>query len=452
MFRRLWRDEDGQILIMFTVMLPVLLGFVGLALEANRFMMSHSELQNLADAAALAGANQLDGTANSIANARQAALDFSNNNRVSWADELASGTYRIDAPKVYDNINDTVESTTPAKARYVKVTTKSASIFPMFLVAAKAISPLAVTATAMAESTFVACNVQPLMLCNPNGAGDFTPSGGDIYGFTQQGSTGGMSPGVFSLLDPPTQTNSSAPDIKNNLAATNPPFCYLNNMSPRTGDPASAIAQGINVRFDMQPNGGLKGLDGTPDKIVIKGAAPNQCLSQIGNGANAVTVADEMPINTGTTQQGSTRTGGTFDIASANQYWKDHHGTNNNLWPTDATGKPLSRYQVYQSELTNSGIYTFIPGTEPSGPHCVNSATWPAKNDRRIISVAVVDCGSPQVHGNSVDLLTSTSYFDFFIIRPVDQSGIIWTELVRKMTLQSDGSKLHHIVQLVRDF
>jgi hypothetical protein len=45
----------------------------------------------------------------------------------------------------------------------------------------------------------------------------------------------------------------------------------------------------------------------------------------------------------------------------------------------------------------------------------------------------------------------SGSYAQFFIIRPVDNDGIIWTEFVRMITKDTPGGHLKQIVQLVRD-
>jgi hypothetical protein len=55
--------QRGALLISFALMLVVVLGFVGLALDLSRLYNRKVELQNLADAAALAAAGPLDGTA-----------------------------------------------------------------------------------------------------------------------------------------------------------------------------------------------------------------------------------------------------------------------------------------------------------------------------------------------------------------------------------------------------
>jgi Flp pilus assembly protein TadG len=70
-------DESGAVLIMVTVLLVVFLGFVALALDVGHLYVVKNELQNAADAGALAGARELyldDGSAVDIG-ANQVAYD-----------------------------------------------------------------------------------------------------------------------------------------------------------------------------------------------------------------------------------------------------------------------------------------------------------------------------------------------------------------------------------------
>lgn len=59
--------QRGALLVTFAVMFLVVLGFVGMALDLSRLFNRKVELQNLADAAALAAAGQLNGTAAGVA-------------------------------------------------------------------------------------------------------------------------------------------------------------------------------------------------------------------------------------------------------------------------------------------------------------------------------------------------------------------------------------------------
>src|ERR1700687_162385 len=61
-----WGDTDGVILPYVTMMLVVIIGVSVLALEGSRYMSLQTQLQNGADALALAGAAELDRTPTAI--------------------------------------------------------------------------------------------------------------------------------------------------------------------------------------------------------------------------------------------------------------------------------------------------------------------------------------------------------------------------------------------------
>ena len=67
------RQQRGAIAIMFSVLLMVIIGFMGLALDLSRLYNRKVELQAMADAAALAAARNLVGTAAGVTNAVAAA-------------------------------------------------------------------------------------------------------------------------------------------------------------------------------------------------------------------------------------------------------------------------------------------------------------------------------------------------------------------------------------------
>jgi hypothetical protein len=293
------------------------------------------------------------------------------------------------------------------------------------------------------------------MLCNPNEPNDFSPAVGTLFGFTQQGGGSGFSPGDFSLLDPATQTNSGATAIRNLLSQSNPNFCYIDKVSPRPGQAAGAVQDGINTRFDMQPTGNnqLAGLDQTPAPLVIKGITPNIT----GNGSCSwngagVTVDPNGPMpgdsDTALNSNGHMWMGTQLNTTAAANYWSDHHTSG--TWPSGYT-----RYQVYQLErglISGSPAPAWKSGSENPAPQCAPSNVRTTGGDsRRIISVAIVNCLDQNVQGNSTTSVMSNKYADFFLTNPVGSDGVIWAEFIRFMTPTSDGSKLKQVVQLVRD-
>ena len=78
LLRLFCKDEDGYVLLFTLLLLPIFLGASLLVVDVGRVTNTHSDLQTVADATALAGARELDGSPNSIANARLAMAAVSN--------------------------------------------------------------------------------------------------------------------------------------------------------------------------------------------------------------------------------------------------------------------------------------------------------------------------------------------------------------------------------------
>jgi len=469
------KDEGVGVLIYFTVMLPVIVGMIGLALEGGQFYHLNSDLQELADAAALAGAAELDGANDAITRATTKAETLLSNDP-NWSNVAKAGLQIVDPPTFYSAISlggDTA-TTDPTKATYIKVTTVTREVKPVFLALFGAGTNDKTSASAVAGSDTVACNVQPLMLCNPyEGTSDFHATAGQLFRFKPKGSNGSFSPGDFGLVDPPGLNSSGSKTIRNLLAATTPNFCYVDSISPRPGQAVQDVADGINVRFDMAPNGNTSGLDQTPAPDVIRGEMPDTpqhaCnFNKYGpdpTSPASTTYTPEtgaLPGDTDMTANGNVDIGSTMDQTAANAYWNYHHGAN---WPANTT-----RFQAYCNELglgsmclgTNTPP-TWAANTEAHAPQCApanvrNSGDY----KRRIISVAVVNCLAQNVKGNSATNLKSNKYGEFFITDPSPTSGsnagTILGEFIRFVTPGSCDSNstdpfcnaLHRIVQLYR--
>jgi von Willebrand factor type A domain/Putative Flp pilus-assembly TadE/G-like len=100
-----WRDERGQVLVLVTMSLMVLLTFVGLVLDMGIALEHRRQLQNAVDAAALAGAQMLPDT---TAAATQADLYFDLNAPTMGTPSLTiefppgeSGQIRIEGSSEY---------------------------------------------------------------------------------------------------------------------------------------------------------------------------------------------------------------------------------------------------------------------------------------------------------------------------------------------------------------
>jgi hypothetical protein len=150
-----------------------------------------------------------------------------------------------------------------------------------------------------------------------------------------------------------------------------------------------------------------------------------------------------MPDDTpaGLSTYGALKVGnGVLDPTPAMYYWQEHHNASATSWPA----KYATRYAAYLAEA--AGSEPWITTYEPHAPTCAKVAT--GTTDRRIISAAIVNCIANGVQGHNTTSVQSNAYGEFFLTRPADAN--IYTEFVRMITPQTDLSKLHQIVELVR--
>jgi Flp pilus assembly protein TadG len=90
------RDQKGVYTVLLALMLPALIGSVGLAVDVSHFWLVHGQLQNTADAAVLAGAKDINGTSNGRVSATASAGTFAAQNKVDGV--------LVDADEVVKNV------------------------------------------------------------------------------------------------------------------------------------------------------------------------------------------------------------------------------------------------------------------------------------------------------------------------------------------------------------
>ena len=88
------RFSKGQMLALFTIILPVLLGAMALGADFSVIYFNWSMVQKAADAAALAGASQLTGVTGSAATVKPAAVNYVNGYACRDRPDAAGGRLR----------------------------------------------------------------------------------------------------------------------------------------------------------------------------------------------------------------------------------------------------------------------------------------------------------------------------------------------------------------------
>jgi Flp pilus assembly protein TadG len=271
--RRFTRNDEGGVAIYVALISAVMLGFGALVVDLGRLFTLQTELQNAADASALAGAAELDGTAGSIARAKQAARDGLIGNGQTFATggtpiTILDADIRIltALPATDDDpVTDSLVTAIDQDARFIEVTatTRQVAYFLAPVLARRpggdGTAPTTGNASAVAVAGFnqAVCRFPPLMICNPAEAGGntgapFSPVVGEIIRLKSKASSDGSqwTPGNFGLLDPPIG-NAGAENVSDQLAKSNPDGCFSSSVTIRTGQAENPVGNAINVRFDM---------------------------------------------------------------------------------------------------------------------------------------------------------------------------------------------------------
>ena len=72
MFRKLYRNETGQTIVLVALMMVMLIGFGALTIDVGAMTFQKSNLQNAADSAALAGVQNMT----SVSDVKKAVIDY----------------------------------------------------------------------------------------------------------------------------------------------------------------------------------------------------------------------------------------------------------------------------------------------------------------------------------------------------------------------------------------
>lgn len=431
--KRLWTDRDGVVLPYFAIMLVAIIGLSALALDASRLMYVQTQLQNAADALALAGAAELDRRPDSIIRAETAIQNLIVNPVTGAGINQVAEVARIDFLRTLPPSDDLPVTSTnvtddPTLAAYVQVTVRPVSmsmIFPISL--APGHQSIKAEAQAVAGYDQIICDATPLLVCNP-----YESPGMTYYQGTQalvaadqnpaehsrlirlagsQIENGGFQPGDFGYIAPASgyyPETACGPGgeggIPQALAATRVQACFrLSRIQLAPGDDQPAM-DALNTRFDIYANAFASCRNYPPDVDVRKGfTAINNvdwCTAIPAGGkwpmpaaaAGPLTV-DQNMIDPATQSfiPGISLGSGIWNCAT---YWSLEHyvGPGKDLPPTGCTATAtISRYDVYRYEL--NFLNDRSPGAEYGGPRCVPTGA----PDRRIVTAAIVNCGSSPV-------------------------------------------------------
>ncbi|TIS89305.1 pilus assembly protein TadG-related protein [Mesorhizobium sp.] len=463
--RAFWHDQRGIALILVSVMLPAIIGFSLLAIDMSRVNNLHNDLQKAADAFALAGAAELDGSSGTWARAERAMATlvanesyFSTSGRFTLTSGQPGGTQRCNSAGNIswcflktipdDNVAITTANFADAdptvgeiQTRFIQVSvtpTGFAAIFPASFLSSGASNSFNVGAVAVAGFTSGVCDFTPVFMCNPyemvngtNDAGGYTLAQAvsnpavhrRLIELRKVGNGAAAGPGNFGFLEPPAGVGNGAQALAQTIATSKPIGCYNSaSVSTKTGQNAGPVQDAFNVRFGIGASGShFDTPEYGPAANVRKGAIQTQGSSNQCAAMNQLSFTEPgtkgLPRDATTPYLGGRMGDGNWDFAG---YWSTNFGSA--AYPSSWDTTKPTRYEVYRYEISAGLVGTASTGGEIGTP---SAACQPpvATVDRRLLYGAILNCNALEaagkdLSGHSTDLPVE-AFGSFFLTEPV---------------------------------
>lgn len=376
---QLIQKQRGAVAIMVGLSIAVLIGMIGLALDLGRMFVIKTELQNTADACALAAAKELDGKTNAKARADTAGILVGTRNVINFQDEAATVTT---ANITYsDELNGSYSrSVSDADAKYVKCTLSKPDVGMLFMrvrgFGLQSVGAFAVASLLPSQSPCVL----PIGFCKDNTPPSNCPDGSapDSNGLCigEWGSgrfdSGGGQTGAFNWLQFPGLGNGES--VLADLIVTG----YCGEISGTTVQAKEGLADAAekawNSRFGLYKPGKGQGnyrYDGTPPAT-----------------------SDKTGFSYTTTPQGQV------------------------AWPSQRNA-----YADFLAHENTNDPYqgNGLTGLSVSNSYNSSSAALAAGNkDRRVVTVPVVDCTG---WGSSHTTTLSSNFACVLLLHPIASPG-----------------------------
>ena len=439
-------SEDGAIAVMTPFILIVMIAMFGMALDLSRSYNRKAELQNLADAAALAAAAALDGTAEGVDRAITAAKQVSgynyayNKEPISWSDAaLTFGTDAEGGPGGW--APGATAKGNASKVLFARVDTSVlGSVYKdinnvLMPVLSSSLATTTVTASAVAGRESL--NALPLAICANSNTSATSLASGELveYGFRRGVSYNlmnlnpqGSKPENF-LVNPiaPPGTVGSTMMNKMDVVA---PFVCTGKMAISTlggggitverGFPISSLYVHLNSRF---------GTYVTPCQPSTAPADPNVKVFDLaaatwmkykpdGLSANALTAPDPL-LTVAEKSTGATKTayGPLWSYAKAVKY---------SSYVANGGVEPASGYSTFSTTDWNMLYNPGSPAAQsyPSGTPYQSTgggSTYKSYRNRRVLNIPLLRCPVP---AGASATATVMGIAKFFMIVPASSSAL----------------------------
>lgn len=460
------RNERGTYLVVMSLLLVVLIAFGALTLDLGRLFVLRSEMQNAADAAALAAAVELQNTPESRARAEAAARYLlQHEGKFSDVKELLGDNIKLEfycaigSEYDPDPVSDFCGTDYDADGRviaaagsnlehYVRVTLEpddengpySLQLFflpvinfflaePGYVAGGGEAAPTRsyLRATAVAGRNFYFCRYPPVMICNPFEAdgGNFNTEMvvGQQIRLKQQSGGAAWAPGNFAFLQPDEASGGGAVEVADYLADEGIMGCTRPIVTTATGGMTNKTAGALNTRMGVYGNPAPFNASNAPDRWP---SAPNVI---------------DYPRDQ-TWRASHPRFGqGDWD---RNGYFTTYHDW---MAPPPATDRPagwetMTRWEVYNWEIAENKLPSkepIIPGNAdpaydgiPDYP--LNTGNYPPPlsiPERRVFHLAVINCEAHHLSGTKTfPIIHPEGFVKLFMTEQVQPppNADIWVE------------------------
>lgn len=421
--RQLYSDQRGAVAVLFAILAALLIGVGMLAIDIPRMAVFNTDLQNAADAAALAGAWELDGTTGAQNRAISAAVNAFTNAQKFGSSASSSITINSANISFYsalptldtDAMSTATAATGDSDSSYIEVSIPNQGINFMFASVLGGPASTQASIDAVAGADLKVCGLVPMFLCNPTEPTNNTdttvkPNYASLKGRLIQSDDAALGPGNFGFLcpsgDQTTSTTCGASVLPQFFGSTQGsclPRSGLLTTSP--GHSKGPVQSGTNVRFDDWDSTMIGFINNSlyaPSRDVTQGNSAqgtkgNGCFH--GNNVNSIgsipsapnpanpPAAEGMPPDncfyTGTCSFNSqTNIGnGTWDYQT---YYETNHSNDGNTtnaypptnWPGGTAPTTPTRYETYRYELetTPPGSTTLPNSVVEAGQTIINGA------------------------------------------------------------------------------
>jgi len=317
------RREEGAVALILAAVLAGLIGTTALVFDLGRAWNLDTELQDAVDAAAIAGASQLDGAPGARARAVQAAVGALARNGQIFADASGPGVVGYDTGfpcagngcamtngnfRFLANLAPRADALSDTEARFVEVraTGTLRFAFARLLGAASGAAP---RAGAVASWDRFACGRAVVLIANPDEPADNRDPrlGFDASRYRGAGITlrpgDGMAWLAVVTCDSVSQTCTAARDgaaVRDGAVRVLAPQACIAQATVARPIAAATMAEAVNMRMDIYPSGG--GFAGDPDfqpspnsltgLVPATGAAPGTCSFDAGGGGGTLALPD----------------------------------------------------------------------------------------------------------------------------------------------------------------